>query len=240
MKTTLEAIDTSKVHYVKVPENHIVIDFDIKDENGKKSFEKNLEAASKWPTTYAELSKSGAGIHLHYIFNGDVTKLSRVYADSVEIKVFTGKSSLRRKLTKCNDIPIRTISSGLPMREDRKVISTNVIKSEKSLRQMIYRNMEKEFHPGTKPSCDFIYKILEDAYESGMKYDISDMKNEIIAFAANSTNQADYCLKLVDKMHFKSDEPSGFVDSDLTPLEYYALDLFTVAMNLAGIPACSD
>ena len=27
--------------------------------------------------------------------------------------------------------------------------------------------------------------------------------------------------------------------SDLTPLEYYALDLFTVAMNLAGIPACS-
>lgn len=27
--------------------------------------------------------------------------------------------------------------------------------------------------------------------------------------------------------------------SDLTPLEYYALDLFTVAMNLAGVPACS-
>ena len=27
--------------------------------------------------------------------------------------------------------------------------------------------------------------------------------------------------------------------SDLTPLEYYALDLFTVAMNLAGIPAVS-
>ncbi len=29
------------------------------------------------------------------------------------------------------------------------------------------------------------------------------------------------------------------LDSDLAPLEYYALDLFTVAMNLAGIPACS-
>ena len=29
------------------------------------------------------------------------------------------------------------------------------------------------------------------------------------------------------------------LDADLTPLEYYALDLFTVAMNLAGIPACS-
>lgn len=29
------------------------------------------------------------------------------------------------------------------------------------------------------------------------------------------------------------------LDSDLTPLEYYALDLFTVAMNLVGVPACS-
>lgn len=29
------------------------------------------------------------------------------------------------------------------------------------------------------------------------------------------------------------------LNSDLSPLEYYALDLFTVAMNLAGIPACS-
>ena len=29
------------------------------------------------------------------------------------------------------------------------------------------------------------------------------------------------------------------LDSDLSPLEYYALDMFTVAMNLAGIPACS-
>ena len=29
------------------------------------------------------------------------------------------------------------------------------------------------------------------------------------------------------------------LNSDLSPLEYYALDLFTVAMNLAGVPACS-
>ena len=66
--TQLKDIDTSKLHYVQIPENHIVIDFDIKDETGKKSFEKNLEAASKWPATYAETSKSGAGIHLHYIY----------------------------------------------------------------------------------------------------------------------------------------------------------------------------
>ena len=92
VKTTLESINTSRTHYVKIPENHIVIDFDIKDEDGNKSFEKNLEAASKWPATYAELSKSGNGIHLHYIYTGDVTKLSRVYGDHIEIKVFTDKS----------------------------------------------------------------------------------------------------------------------------------------------------
>ena len=131
VQTTLKDLDTSQIHYVKIPENHIVIDFDIKDENGNKSFEKNLEEASKWPATYAELSKSGNGIHLHYIYTGDVTKLSRVYADSIEIKVFTGKSSLRRKLTKCNDLPMSTISSGLPTKGEKKMLSANVIKSEK-------------------------------------------------------------------------------------------------------------
>lgn len=226
VKTTLKQIDTSKVHYVKIPEKHIVIDFDIKDDDGNKSFEKNLEAASKWPATYAELSKSGNGIHLHYIYTGDVTNLSRVYADNIEIKVFTGKSSLRRKLTKCNDLPIKTISSGLPTKGEKKMVSANVIKSEKGLRQMIKRNMEKEFHPGTKPSIDFIYKILEDAYEQGMKYDLSDMKNEVYAFAMNSTNQSEYCIKLVGQMHFKSEEPSEPVEAKNDSIIFYDIEVF--------------
>ena len=226
VKTTLKDINTNKIHYVKIPENHIVIDFDLKDETGKKSFEKNLEAASKWPTTYAELSKSGSGIHLHYIYKGDATKLSRVYADSIEIKVFTGKSSLRRKLTKCNDEPIRSISSGLPMKGEKTMVSANVIQSEKGLRSLIERNLNKEIHPGTKPSCDFIYKILEDAYEQGLKYDISDMKNEIFAFAAHSTNQSDYCIKLVKQMHFKSDEASTPVDSNNKIILFYDIEVF--------------
>ncbi len=226
VRLKLSKIDTSKVHYVKIPENHIVIDFDLKDENGNKSFEKNLEAASEWPATYAELSKSGQGIHLHYIFLGDVTRLSRVYADSIEIKVFTGKSSLRRKLTKCNNLPIKTISSGLPMKGEKKVVGENVIKSEIGLRKLIERNLNKEIHPGTKPSVDFIYKILEDAYEQGLKYDLSDMKNEIYAFAANSTNQAEYCIKLVKQMHFKSDNPSNAVDSKEDIIVFYDIEVF--------------
>lgn len=227
VKTTLADIDSSKLHYVKVPENHIVIDFDIPDDTGKKSFEKNLEAASKWPDTYAELSKSGCGIHLHYIYTGDVSELSRLYDDHIEVKVFIGNSSLRRKLSKCNDLPIATISSGLPIKKKgEKMVDTNVIKSEKGLRSMIARNLEKEFHPGTKPSIDFIYKILDDAYESGLNYDVSDMRAQITSFAANSTNQSEYCLKLVNKMKFKSDDASENVKNDDADIVFYDVEVF--------------
>ncbi len=179
----LSELDTSRLHYVRVPENHIVIDFDIPDENGNKSFEKNIEEANKWPPTYAELSKSGAGIHLHYIYTGDVSKLSRVYDDYVEIKVFTGKSSLRRKLSKCNNLPISTISSGLPLKGENKMINFEGVKNERTLRTLIKRNLNKEIHPATKPSIDFIYKILGDAYNSGLSYDVTDMRNAVLAFA---------------------------------------------------------
>ena len=215
VKSTLAKLDTSKLHYVKVPDNHIVIDFDIRDETGQKSFQKNLEAAEKWPPTYAELSKSGAGIHLHYIYSGDVSKLSRIYDDDIEIKVFTGKSSLRRMLTKCNDVPIATISSGLPLKgDDKSLVNWDGIKNEKMLRTMIKRNLNKEYHAATKPSVDYIAKLLDDAYASGIGYDVSDMKNEIFAFAAGSTHQADYCIKLTNKMKFKSEEVSETEDAD--------------------------
>ena len=203
VRTRLGGLDTSRLHYVKVPENHIVIDFDIPGPDGKKSFERNLEAASKWPRTYAELSKSGAGIHLHYIYTGDAAKLSRVYDENIEVKVFTGKSSLRRKLSKCNDISIASISSGLPLKGE-KMVDTKQIQDERHLRVLIKKALAKEISPYTKPSVDFIAHIVEEAYEGNVTYDIDDMRNVILAFAANSTNQADACLKIVSKMHFKS------------------------------------
>lgn len=224
VKTKLSDLDTSRLHYVKVPENHIVIDFDIPGEDGKKSFERNLEAASKWPRTYAELSKSGAGIHLHYIYSGDASKLSRIYDEHIEVKVFTGKSSLRRKLSKCNDIPVASISSGLPMKGE-KMVSTDRVQSEKALRILIMRNLNKEIHPYTKPSIDFIYKILEDAYNSDLTYDVDDMRNAILGFAASSTNQADACLKIVSKMHFKSKEPTAVVTYE-APIVFFDCEVF--------------
>ena len=213
--STLSELDTSKLHYVKVPERHIVIDFDIPDKEGNKCFELNLKEASKWPPTYAELSKSGNGIHLHYIYTGeDVEQLSRVYDDHIEVKVFTGKSSLRRKLSKCNNLPIANISSGLPLKGEKKVVNFDAIKSEKGLRTLIKRNLNKEIHPATKPSIDFIYKILEDAYASKINYDVSDMRGPVLAFAASSSHQADYCIKLVNKMQFKSEDISEPQESE--------------------------
>lgn len=226
VKSKLSELDTSKLHYVKVPENHIVIDFDIPDKSGNKSLELNLKEAAKWPPTYSELSKSGQGVHLHYIYTGDPARLSRIYDDHVEIKVFTGKSSLRRKLSKCNDLPIATISSGLPLKGEYKMVNFEAIKSEKGLRTLIKRNLNKEIHPATKPSIDFIYKILEDAYSSGLNYDVTDMRNAVLAFAASSTHQADYCIKLVNKMQFKSTDPSEAACNDDAKLVFYDIEVF--------------
>ena len=206
VKTTLKDINAKELHYVKVPENHIVIDFDIPDENGDKSLERNLEAAAKWPPTYGEYSKSGKGVHLHYIYSGDPKKLSSIYSDHIEVKVYTGKSSLRRRLSKCNNLPIATISSGLPLKGEDKVVNFDVVKTEKGIRTLIKRNLRKEIHPGTKPSIDFIHKILDDAYKSDLVYDVSDMKPAVLSFAASSTHQSEYCIKLVKKMQFKSKE----------------------------------
>ena len=226
VKTTLKDIDTTKLHYVRPPENHIVIDFDIKDANGEKSLEKNLEAASKFPPTYAEVSKSGKGVHLHYIYNGDVTKLSSIYDVDIEVKKFTGKSSLRRLLTLCNGLAIATISSGLPLKEESKMIKGEIVQNERIIRTMIKRNLAKEIHPSTKCSIDFINKILDDAYTSGVSYDVRDMKNAVLEFAANSSNQSAYCIKLVSKMKFKSDEPSEWVTDEEAPIAFYDIEVF--------------
>jgi energy-coupling factor transporter ATP-binding protein EcfA2 len=241
VKTTLSMVDTAQTHYVKVPEHHIVIDFDLKDDDGRKSLERNLEAASSWPPTYGELSRSGSGVHLHYFFDGPTDKLAPVYSDGIEVKVFTGNASLRRRLSKCNNVPIATLSSGLPFKE-KKMLDVGTIKSERALRDLIKRNLNKDIHPGTKPSIDFIKHILDEAYDAGMVFDVSDLKSKIVAFANNSTNQPLPCLKVVQKMRFKSEELAKpehveiqeerivFFDVEVYP------NLFVVCWKYAGSP----
>lgn len=199
--TTLKDLDTGKEHYVLVPERDIVIDIDL-----DKDRTRCLEEARKWIPSYAELSRSGGGVHIHYRYPRDPSELSRMVAPGVECKVYSGKSALRRRLTECTDHQgLTEVEVGyLPVKE-QSVIKQEVMQSEKSIRKLISRNLRKEIHPGTKPSIDFIKKILDDAYETGMPYDVSDIRQKVLTFAMKSTHQADYCIKLVQEMHFSSE-----------------------------------
>lgn len=225
--STLKELDTTKLHWTKLEsKQHIVIDFDIKNEKGEKDFELNKEAASKWPPTYAELSKSGQGIHLHYYYTGNVENLKKLHAPDVEVKVFLGDSSLRRMVTKCNHLQIAELDGGLEERETRKVINKEVFQNEASIRKLILENLRKEHHPSTASSVSFIKKILDDAYSSGIEYDVSDLKPAVIAFANNSTNQAKQCLKMVTEMQFMSETESNRTDVEDKPIVFFDIEVF--------------
>ena len=243
-KTRLKNLDTSQLHYVYFPEehkNHIIIDFDKKDKDGNKCLELNLAEASKWPPTYAEVSKGGAGLHLHYIYDGDWNELSAVYDDNIEVKVMKGNCSLRRRLSKCNNLPIATINSGLPLREKRNnMLEMNVCMNEKAIRTIIKKAINKEYHPDTTSNINFINKTLNDAYNAGIPYDVSDMKSPVFAFASQSTNQALYCMRCVKDMKFKSEEASSSINdnNEEKPLIFFDVEvfpnLFLVNWKLAG------
>ena len=229
VKTKLSDISTDKIHYLFFPDeykNWIVIDFDLTGPDGEKSLEENLKAAAKWPATYAEVSKGGQGLHLHYIYTGDAEKLSRIYEDGVEIKVFSGKSSLRRRVSLCNAIAIATISSGLPIKDDSKVVNFEGLKNEKALRTVIRRSLLKEYAPhATVTSVEFIKKVLDDAYNSGMQYDVSDMRPTITTFAGRSSHHAHECMSMVAQMKYKSEENlseyfDGFEKDDIVILDF--------------------
>ena len=232
VSTVLNDLDTRRLHYVRPPEDMIVIDLDIRGDDGEKSFEANRDAARALglPETYAEVSKSGAGIHLHYRYAGDVSELANEISPGVEVKVFRGKAALRRMGTLSNGLSVATISEGLPRkRKERDILTKKKMGSEKALRELIERNLRKEIHPGTKPSMDFIKKILDDAYESGMEYDVENLRGAILAFAMQSTHQKDACFKIYTSLRLKSSderEPEpGTKDAD-GGLVFYDVEVY--------------
>lgn len=101
------------------------------------------------------------------------------------------------------------------------------IENEKMLRNLIAKNLRKEIVPATKPSIDFIYKDLERCYNDGMIYDVRDLRNKILAFANNSTNNADYCVRLVTKMKFCSEkEPLAKEDDSSAQMVVFDVESF--------------
>ena len=223
--TKLKDIDTTKTHYIIGPDWLVMADFDLKNEKGEKDQKLNLEAASKWPPTYGEFSKGGAGVHLYYRYTGDLDALKTQYAPDIEVKIFRGNSAIRRRLSFCNDLDISTISSGLPIKET-KMVSSKVIEDERHLTNLIRKAMlsPERARKGemakvirgcehTKPACNFIKDVLDQAYESGISYDVSPLMPAMMAFGMKSTHNKRYCTDLVGKMKFKSKEASQPVEA---------------------------
>lgn len=209
-ETTLKDINTHEVHWVRPPnQSYIMVDFDYKDADGNKSPERNLKEASQWKPTYGELSKGG-GVHLIYIYTGNPLELERFYDEHIEIKVYPDdkKLAMRRKVSKCNNLPIATISSGLPLKEaTNSVVEAKQIETERHLRALLAKALLKKVKDcySTHESMQFIEKILSECYaHEEFKYDVTDMYDDIHAFAAKSTNQSKDCLKIFNRLHFKS------------------------------------
>lgn len=224
--TSLSDLDTTQEHFVKVPEQHIVIDFDLKDETGEKSLAKCLEAAASWPPTYAEPSRSGAGLHLHYEFDGDVSKLAANASPGVEIKTLLGGASLRRRYQMSNGVPVATISAGLPFKEER-VLTTKVMQTEKGLRELILRGLRKQVHIGTKPNMDFIKMVTDEAYNNGIIFNVEDMWDDILVFAMGSSNQKSTCIEIAQSLKLKSEqEVEPAPDATTAPLAYFDIEVY--------------
>lgn len=224
--TKLSDIQTNKLHWVKVPLNHVILDFDLKDENGKKNLELNKEAASKFPPTYAEVSKSGQGIHLHYIYDGNVNELDNLVEKNIEIKVYRGKSSLRRIDKVSNNLQLSHISSGLPLKEkkDREMYDQikEITYTEKTLRNFVKRQLgmiegKEPSHPNTKPTIDFIAHEIQKAADMGLEYDITDLRHAVFMRAIRSTNNKDYCLAVFQQIPWSTmRDDDGKTEAKLT------------------------
>lgn len=242
--TILRDLDTSRLHMVRPTDNLIMIDFDLKNKRGEKSLHLNLEAARTWPPTYAETSKSGQGLHLYYYYDGDIESLHRLYALDIEIKPPVGKFSIRRKLTLCNNHEIATINSGLPLKETGKgehMISRKIVANEHAMRTLVLGNLARDYHPHTKPSIDFIFAILQEGYDQGLEYDLSDLRDAVMDMARTSTNNSDYCQAIVKKMKFSSDDAQPKdeeEDADTDQIVFYDVEVFPnvfiIAWKMAG------
>lgn len=222
--TTLADIVPTDEHYVLLPEEYICIDFDLKGADGEKDLSANLRAASAWPPTYAETSKSGGGIHLIYRYPVDKDTTAE-YSPGIEIKRFRGKASLRRRLSLHNGRGIEDYPGDLPTKAP-KMINKKHVANENHLRSLIAKALRKEVHANTAPNVDFIKSVLDEAYESGITYDVSDSRNAVIAFAMSSTNQSERCLKCVQRMHFMSEDNMEVAKEGNGRIAFFDVEVF--------------
>lgn len=199
--TKLSNIVSTELHYVRPQLQHIVIDLDCRDSGGGKSLNAAISVINELglPPTYGELSKSGQGVHLHYIYDGDPTTLTNLIRENVEVKVFVGKSSLRRKFSYSNGLPVSHVSSGIPLKDKKEDVAGKEIEDEDHLRNIIKKGLRGEYGSHIV-TIQFIDYMLKKAVAQGLVYDLESYRVDLMAYALKSTHHANELPAVVEKM----------------------------------------
>lgn len=235
-KTYLKDINPYNLHYVRPPTNIVMVDFDLRDENNNKDFQKNYDATLSWYETYAEVSKSGGGIHLIYTTTQDLNLIDPYPEPGIEVKVYKpdSKASMRRIMIKNNNHEIVEFNN---FKEKEKKMISSIIEDEIHLRNLIAKGLNREIHPNTAPSVSYICHMIDEAHNNDVKYDISDLKESITTFAQQSRNQMNECLRKVSNIKWSTAEdifenlPVNAVDNkyeflDLSDKYIYDVEIF--------------
>lgn len=219
--TTLSNIVSTELHYVKLPSNHIVIDFDCRDSSGGKSRDVNFAMIRQLglPPTYGEFSKSGEGIHLHYIYDGDPSTLTNLITENVEVKVFKGNASLRRRFSYGNNFEVAHISSGIPLKERKDDIVAAGVKDAKHLENIVKKGLRGEYG-SHKVTIDFLDFIIRSCKNKGVVYDLTGYFDDLMFYASKSTHHSQTLPKIVQAMPLKNgdvEKPIIVFDTEVFP-----------------------
>jgi uncharacterized protein YprB with RNaseH-like and TPR domain len=248
-----DEIDQTKLHYIILPRNVIRLDFDA------GSLEENWSLAQEFPETYIERSRSGTGLHAHYIYDGDIFELQSSIADKpIEIKLHYkpngGDRPARRLFSGSNGVEVLThLKPGqLPLKEKRDMLQDvePYLQTESLLRHNIKAAINKEHHGHTAPEVSFIKHVLDEAVEQGLEFDLDDLRQDVLAFAMSSSHQAEASLKLYQQMTFNTmpqvdidsiiNDRVGFKKYDDEDLIFFDIevfkDLFTFSYKKYGEP----
>lgn len=229
--TIASELDQTKLHYIQ--QQLIVVDIDHILDTSLNPFQ----------PTYGELSRSQTGIHFYYTYDGSLPVKSQRISPSVELKVYTGKQAIRRQFTKSNGIKNLTglTDSDLdPYFKENKMYNEkfdSFVSNERQLRALITKALRKEIHDATKPNIDFIEKVITEAHDAGLIYNITDMQSDILTFAMSSTHQAQAAVSKVQKLissGLLSTEPNtddaplvpNVQPNENSPIMFYDVEVF--------------
>lgn len=152
--------------------------------------------------------------------NGRVTERDIFKMLDLSVAENEKDANLYWALGKLNQIQIRALTDGwcvmLPQPNvpegddephpcDTTVDKMNMSPDELALRVRITDALNGKYSAVTLATIECIDCLIKDAYLSGLRYDIGDLRERIMEFAKKSPHHWVRCCEAVDRMHFKSD-----------------------------------